>query len=111
MSAMTTFTVKSLRANKVRTGVTIAGVALAAALLTAVLTSFTSLTDFLYRTEVAMSGAWQTCAISSGDRADEAFARDVTNAAEDDAVTSTATLTTLGVMPLEEDQAATWGTI
>ncbi len=109
MSAMTTFTVKSLRANKVRTGVTIAGVALAAALLTAVLTSFTSLADFLYRTEVAMSGAWQTCAISSGDRADEAFARDVTNAAEDDAVTSTATLTTLGVMPLEEDQARYMG--
>ena len=34
MNAMTTFTIKSLRANKVRTLVTIAGVVLAAALLT-----------------------------------------------------------------------------
>ena len=40
MNATTNFTVKSLRANRVRTLVTIAGVALAAALLTAVLTTF-----------------------------------------------------------------------
>ena len=58
MNVMTSFTTKSLRANKARTIVTIIGVALAAALLTAVLTSFTSLTDFLYRSEVATSGTW-----------------------------------------------------
>ena len=49
MNATTNFTVKSLRANKVRTLVTIAGVALAAALLTAVLTTYVSLNDYLYR--------------------------------------------------------------
>ena len=38
MNVMTNFTTKSLRANKARTIVTIIGVALAAALLTAVLT-------------------------------------------------------------------------
>ena len=53
MNATTNFTVKSLRANKVRTLVTIAGVALAAALLTAVLTTYASLNDFLYRNEAA----------------------------------------------------------
>ena len=58
MNVMTNFTTKSLRANKARTIVTIIGVALAAALLTAVLTSYTSLTDFLYRSEAATSGTW-----------------------------------------------------
>ena len=46
MNVMTNFMVKSLRANRVRTLVTIIGVALAAALLTAVMSSYTSLTDF-----------------------------------------------------------------
>ena len=58
MNAMTNFTVKSLRANKVRTAVTIAGVALAAALLTAVLTTFTSLQSMLYQAEANVSGTW-----------------------------------------------------
>lgn len=58
MNAMTTFTIKSLRANKVRTLVTIAGVVLAAALLTAVLTSYTSLQAMLYEAETHMAGTW-----------------------------------------------------
>ncbi len=58
MNAMTNFTLKSLRANKVRTLVTVAGVALAAALLTAVLTTYTSLTDMLYRGEASYAGSW-----------------------------------------------------
>ena len=58
MNAMTTFTIKSLRANKVRTLVTIAGVVLAAALLTAVLTSYTSLQAMLYEAETRMAGTW-----------------------------------------------------
>ena len=61
MNATTNFTVKSLRANRVRTLVTIAGVALAAALLTAVLTTFVSLNDFLYRNEAALAGTWMAC--------------------------------------------------
>ena len=47
MSAIANFTWRSLGANRVRTAVTIAGVALAAALLTAVLGTFTSLNHFL----------------------------------------------------------------
>lgn len=58
MNAMTTFTIKSLRANKVRTLVTIAGVVLAAALLTAVLTSYTSLQAMLYEAETRIAGTW-----------------------------------------------------
>lgn len=76
MNAMTNFTVKSLRANKVRTAVTIAGVALAAALLTAVLTTFTSLQSMLYQAEANVSGSWMAM-VQSDDRAalqDEAAA-------------------------------------
>ncbi|WP_165063115.1 ABC transporter permease [Adlercreutzia sp. ZJ154] len=58
MNAMGRFTLKSLRANKVRTAVTVAGVALAAALLIAVLTSLTTLNDYLYHAEEATSGNW-----------------------------------------------------
>ena len=49
MKAMTSFTVKSLRDSAARTAVTIAGVALAAALLVAVLSSYVSATGRLAR--------------------------------------------------------------
>ncbi len=58
MRALIVFTLKSLRANRVRTLVTILGVALAAALLTAVMTSYTSLNGFLYSTEKETTGGW-----------------------------------------------------
>ncbi len=64
MNAMTRFTVKSLRANRVRTLVTIAGVALAAALLCAVLTTYASLQSMLYQTEKSISGEWMAVAQS-----------------------------------------------
>lgn len=62
MSAMANFTWRSLGANRVRTAVTIAGVALAAALLTAVLGTYTSLNHFLYESEEVLSGTWMACA-------------------------------------------------
>lgn len=62
MSAMANFTWRSLGANRVRTAVTIAGVALAAALLTAVLGTYTSLNHFLYQSEEILSGTWMACA-------------------------------------------------
>lgn len=62
MSAITKFTRRSLAKNRVRTGVTIAGVALAAALLTGVLTCVTSLNAFLYENEVAENGLWTASA-------------------------------------------------
>lgn len=58
MNVMTKFTLRSLRAHKIRTLVTIAGVALAAALFTAVLACVSSLNGFLLKAEVAMSGDW-----------------------------------------------------
>ena len=58
MSAMTSFTLRSLSKNRARTLVTIAGVALAAALLTAVAASVTSLNEFLLNSEKADNGIW-----------------------------------------------------
>lgn len=58
MSAMTSFTRRSLAKNRVRTTVTVAGVALAAALLTAVLSSVNSLNAYLYNSELADNGPW-----------------------------------------------------
>ncbi len=85
MNAMTNFTVRSLRANRVRTLVTVVGVALAAALLTAVLTSYTSLLSMLYHTEESASGTWMAV-VQSNDRADLdtklAAARDAGDIAE-----------------------------
>jgi len=62
--AMTRFTLRSLTANRVRTLVTVAGVALAAALLTAVLTTYTSLQSMLYEAEGHLSGTWMAEASS-----------------------------------------------
>ncbi|WP_165048537.1 MULTISPECIES: ABC transporter permease [unclassified Adlercreutzia] len=67
MSVMSNFTLRSLAKNRVRTGVTIAGVALAAALLTAVLTSVTSLNAYLYNCEVADNGIWTASAWTEGE--------------------------------------------
>ena len=101
MNVMTSFTTKSLRANKARTIVTIIGVALAAALLTAVLTSFTSLTDFLYRSEVATSGTWMA-KVQVEDTS--ALASDLEHAQDDPSVTDIATLYDLGFAELTQKQ-------
>ena len=58
MGALTKFTLRCLAESKVRTIVTIAGVALAAALLTAVATSVTSLSSYLYRSDIVSNGSW-----------------------------------------------------
>lgn len=107
MNATTNFTVKSLRANKVRTLVTIAGVALAAALLTAVLTTFASLNDYLYRSEAAQAGTWMACVEADGGSAlDEKIA-----AAQDDPqVAGTAVMRDVGFAELTAEQQNTQGT-
>lgn len=107
MNATTNFTVKSLRANKVRTLVTIAGVALAAALLTAVLTTFVSLNDYLYRSEAHLAGTWMACVEADGSaELDERIA-----AAQDDAqVSGTAIMRDIGFAELTADQQNTQGT-
>ncbi len=106
MSAMTNFTLKSLRANRVRTFVTIIGVALAAALLTAVMTSYTSLTDFLYRTEAATSGTWM--AMASTDSEAELDAG-LANAKDDPSITDIATLRDVGFAELTKEEQQVMG--
>lgn len=107
MNATTNFTVKSLRANKVRTLVTIAGVALAAALLTAVLTTYVSLNDFLYRSEAHLAGTWMACVEADGSSAlDEKIA----DAQADPQVAGTAILRDVGFAALTADQQNTQGT-
>lgn len=101
MNAMANFTVKSLRANRVRTLVTIAGVALAAALLTAVLTTYASLNDFLYRMEAEQSGTWMACVEAPGDATTQ---ERIDAAAVDPSVTATATLRDVGFGRLTPEQ-------
>ena len=102
MSAMTRFTLRSLSANRVRTLVTVGGVALAAALLTAVLTSYTSLESYLYRDEVQRNGLW-TASVRL-DSADDALAA---VGAED--VHGMATLTDVGFAANDEDAQNRYG--
>ncbi len=107
MNAMTNFTLHSLRANRVRTAVTIAGVALAAALLTAVLTTYFSFTDYLYRSEAANAGTWMAYA-EVGDMA--ASEGDIARAKDDPRVTGVATLEDAGFAALTEAQQEKLGT-
>lgn len=107
MNATTNFTVKSLRANKVRTLVTIAGVALAAALLTAVLTTYASLNDFLYRNEAALAGTWMACVEADGSSALDEKIADVQ---ADSQVSGTAIMRDIGFAELTADQQDTQGT-
>lgn len=106
MNVMTNFTTKSLRANKARTIVTIIGVALAAALLTAVLTSYTSLTSFLYRSEVETSGTWMA-KVQVEDTS--TLANDLEHAQDDPSVTDIATLYDLGFAELTQKQKQRFG--
>ena len=82
MKAMTSFTVKSLRDSAARTVVTIAGVALAAALLVAVLSSYVSATDYLLRNEATANGTWMSQVVLPDDektREEIASAEDATD--------------------------------
>ncbi len=111
MNATTNFTIKSLRANRVRTFVTIIGVALAAALLMAVMTTYTSLTDFLYRTEAATSGTWMA-KVASEDS--DTFAADLATAQGDPTITDTSVLHDVGfaeLAPQQQDRLGRYQTI
>ncbi len=98
MSIMTKFTWRSLAGNKVRTVVTIAGIALAAALLTAVLTSVASLGDFMKRNELATSGSWTASVWSWDDESAESMAAD-------SRIAHTASMQDVGVVELSADLA------
>lgn len=107
MKAMTSFTVKSLRTSAARTIVTIAGVALAAALLVAVLSSYVSATGYLLRNEVASNGTWMSRVVVP----DDAQSRDEIATAEGASdVRALATLQDVGFAGLSNEQKLTLGT-
>lgn len=106
MNAITTFTLKSLRANRVRTLVTIAGVALAAALLTAVLTSFTSLNSMLYRGEAYHGGTWMVEVESSEP---DLFTQQANEALANGQISEMGTLQDVGFAQLTPQQQNLYG--
>ena len=57
-NVFTRFTLRSLKANRVRTVVSVIGIALSCALITAVLTSVVSLTDALIQRTAESEGWW-----------------------------------------------------
>lgn len=107
MKAMTSFTLKSLKDSKARTVVTIAGVALAAALLVAVLSSYVSATEYMLRNEVAQNGTWMSQVIVPDD---EASREELAAARQADDVKSSATLQDLGFVELSSEQRTKLGT-
>lgn len=100
MSAIANFTWRSLGANRVRTAVTIAGVALAAALLTAVLGTFTSLNHFMYQSEEQLTGTWM--ARATLEDANATAQLEAAQSASD--VTSVATVQEVGFAALSDKQ-------
>lgn len=107
MKVMTSFTIKSLRTSTARTVVTIAGVALAAALLVAVLSSYVSATDYLLRNETTANGTWMSSVIVP----DDATSRDEIAAARSASdVEALATLQDVGFAGLSDNQRLTLGT-
>lgn len=59
MNIINQFTLRTLMKNKTRTLVTIIGIALSAAMFTAVTSSVISFQNYLLRTEIAAEGAWE----------------------------------------------------
>ena len=60
MNIMNQLTVKNLRLNKKRTVVTIVGIILSVAMITATLVFFESFLDMARRSEIADNGDWHT---------------------------------------------------
>lgn len=106
MKAMTSFTVKSLRDSAARTIVTIAGVALAAALLVAVLSSYVSVTDYLLRNESTANGTWMSQVVLPDD---EKTREEIASAAAATDVEALATLQDVGFAGLSDEQRMTLG--
>lgn len=108
MSAISRFTVRSLSQNKVRTVVTILGVALAAALLTAVMTSFSSLTNYLSEEERLTSGNW-TAQIDTGGAGEPSTEDAIHTAQNAEQVKSWATVSDAGFAQDSEDPTSGYG--
>lgn len=64
MNIFNKVTLKSLQKNRVRTGVTIIGIALSAAMICAVTTSVASFQNFLLQNYIYSDGSWHGCTIA-----------------------------------------------
>ena len=102
MGIFTRFTLRSLAKNRVRTAVTVAGIALSTALLAAVLTSVGSMQAALLQRTMDTEGSWHV--FSS-----ELAASDVSALAESDKVSDLATFTKGGTAALSEEDANSLG--
>lgn len=67
MSVMSNFTLRSLAKNRVRTIVSVIGIALSCALITAIFTTLTSLNAGLYQRTLESEGSWQIYASNVSD--------------------------------------------
>ena len=76
MNVLHKVTRKMLALNKMRTGVTIVGILLAAAMFTAVMTCVSSVQNYLYRVVVATEGSWHGVRYSADASALEQYSRD-----------------------------------
>ena len=102
MGIFTRFTLRSLAKNRVRTAVTVAGIALSTALLAAVLTSVGSMQAALLQRTMDTEGSWHV------------FSSELTSAsvdalAESDQVSDLATFTKGGTAALSEEDANSLG--
>ena len=104
-NVFTRFTLRSLKANRVRTVVTVVGVALACGLLMAVLTSVTSLRSALLDRQRSLDGVWQM----SFDYTDDATLGNLRTLAGDH-LDRLATRRDLGAAALSADDSPTYGT-
>lgn len=94
----TRFTLRSLTKNRVRTVVTVAGIALSTALLAAVLTSVASVQAGLYERTASTEGTWQIFTRGVSEQT-------VANLAADDRVVDLALMREVGMAELSEEEA------
>lgn len=102
MSIFTRFTLKSLTQNRTRTAVSIFGVALSVALITAVLTSVVSLTNMLIKRTASDEGWWYAEAAGI-------TAEDLERLQNDQEVTDLTVIADLGTISLGEDNSDIFG--
>lgn len=100
------YTLRSLAANRVRTAVTVVGIALATGLLTAVLVSVTSLQAALYNQTRATGGVWQAEVFNVSDE-ELASLRGLAG----DHLDRLSLMRDLGSVALSDDDAASLGTV
>ncbi|WP_297182080.1 ABC transporter permease [uncultured Enorma sp.] len=102
MSIFTRFTLKSLTQNRTRTAVSIFGVALSVALITAVLTSVVSLTNMLIERTASDEGWWYAEAAGI-------TAEDLERLQNDQEVTDLTVIADMGTISLGEDNSDIFG--